>query len=163
MTTKETTTQWLHEATAFIWAEADMLDHLDYAGWLDLWADDAHYIVPIDPHETDFFNSLNYANDDAEMRRLRVERLTGGESVSISPPPRTVRLISRVRVLGEEGGVITVRCAQFLSEFRKDVVRYFTADLEYRLVRSGEGFKLRRKLVRMINSDDAQVTVGFIF
>lgn len=153
----------LQEARAFVALEADMLDHREYADWLGLWKEDGLYIVPIDPAETDFDNTLNLARDDHDMRRLRVARLTGGESVSTKPPPRTVRQVSRERILSDEGGVITLRCAMFISEFRKDVVRYSSADVEYRLERSGEGFKMARKIVRLVNADDAQVTVGFIF
>ena len=29
--------QLLNEVTAFIWAEADMLDHSEYREWLNLW------------------------------------------------------------------------------------------------------------------------------
>lgn len=157
------TTQLLQQATAYIWAESDMLDYRNFADWLDLWTDDGLYIVPIDPEGTDFDTTLNYAHDDKEMRRLRVGRLTSGESISTDPAPRTVRLISRLRIVCDEAGVLTVRCAQFLSEYRKDVVRYNTANIEYRLARSGDTFKIQRKLVRLINSDDAQVTVGYIF
>jgi 3-phenylpropionate/cinnamic acid dioxygenase small subunit len=157
------TTQLLQEVTACLWTEADLLDHCEYEDWLNLWDDEGLYIVPIDPKETDFHNTLNFAHDDRTMRRLRVERLTGGESVSVNPPPRTVRQISRVRVLSDDGRVVVARAAQFLSEFRKDVVRYNSADIEYHLVRAGEGFKLLRKIVRIINSEDALVTVGYIF
>jgi 3-phenylpropionate/cinnamic acid dioxygenase small subunit len=157
------TTQLLQEATAFLWTEGDMLDRREYSAWLDLWSEDGLYVVPVDPLETDFFNSLNYANDDADMRRLRVERLTGGESISVSPAPRTVRQISRVRIVGEEAGVVTVRSAQLLSEFRKNGVRSSAADVEYRLLRAGPGFKLQRKVVRLVNADDPQMIVGFIY
>ena len=34
-----TTAPTLDEAIAFIWAEADMLDRLDYKAWLPLWTD----------------------------------------------------------------------------------------------------------------------------
>ena len=153
----------LQEVSAFVATEADMLDHREYADWLGLWKEDGLYIVPIDPLEQDYDNTLNYARDDHEIRQLRVARLTGGESVSTKPPPRTIRQISRERILSQHDGLITLRCAMFLSEFRKDVVRYCSADIEYQLVKSGDSFKLYRKIVRLINSDDAQVTVGFIF
>ena len=51
--------QLLQEVTAFIWAEGDMLDHNEYDTWLALWADKGTYIIPIDPKEEDFENTLN--------------------------------------------------------------------------------------------------------
>ena len=160
------TASLLHRAAAFIWAEADMLDHDDYTAWLDLWTPDGLYIVPIDPRETDYANSLNYAHDDAEMRRMRVERLTGGESISTSPTPRTIRQVSRLRLVegpADTDGAIKVRAAQFLTSFRKERLHHFAAELEFILVPDSESFRIRRKLVSMINSDDALITVGYIF
>ncbi|MGQ0439901.1 hypothetical protein ACT4UT_23210, partial [Bacillus sp. B-TM1] len=65
----------LSEVTAFIWAEADMLDHSEHDTWLKLWNEKGVYIIPIDPNLTDYENNLNYAYDDHHMRQLRVERL----------------------------------------------------------------------------------------
>jgi 3-phenylpropionate/cinnamic acid dioxygenase small subunit len=155
-------TELLQQATAFIWQEADMLDHAEYADWLALWNEAGHYVVPIDPTADDFENVLNYAYDDHAMRCKRVKRLTSGQSISTSPPPRTVRSVSRLRVVGETDGVITVRCAQDLREFRKKALRQHTADVTYELRRAGASFRIERKVVRLVNSTDALTTMGFI-
>ena len=154
--------QLLNQVTAFIWQEADMLDHGDFVDWLDLWTEDATYIIPIDPLETDFENTLNYAYDNHHMRQLRVTRLTSGESISTTPRARTVRSQSRFRLLADEGGVVTVRCAQNLREFRKDVLKQYTADVTFQLERSGDSFKIQRKLIQLINSTDTLAGIGYI-
>lgn len=156
------TQQLLNQVTAFIWQEADMLDHGDFAQWLDLWTEDSIYIIPIDPLETDFENTLNYAYDNHHMRQLRVTRLTSGESISTTPRARTVRSQSRFRLLADEGGVVTVRCAQNLREFRKDVLKHYTADVTFELLRCGDSFKIRRKLIQLINSTDTLAGIGYI-
>jgi 3-phenylpropionate/cinnamic acid dioxygenase small subunit len=154
--------QLLQEVTAFIWQEGDMLDHGEYDGWLKIWTEKGTYIIPIDPKETDFENTLNYAYDDHHMRELRVRRLTGGESISTSPQPRTVRMQSRFRVLADDGVQVTVRCAQNIREFRKENLKFYSADLTYQLIRSEGGFKIQRKVVSLINSDDALAGIGYI-
>lgn len=154
--------QLLQEVTAFIWQEGDMLDHGEYDAWLALWAEKSTYIIPINPLEEDFENTLNYAYDDAHMRQLRVQRLIGGESISTSPQPRTVRTLSRFRVLFDDGLHVTVRCAQNVREFRKDVLKHYSADLVYELVRAGDEFMIQRKLIRLINSDDTLMGIGYI-
>lgn len=154
--------QLLQEVTAFIWQEGDMLDQGEYATWLNLWADQGTYIIPIDPRAEDFENTLNYAYDDHHMRELRVKRLTGGESISTSPAPRTVRSVSRFRVLFADADHVTVRCAQNVREFRKDALKHYTADVVYELLRSASSFKIQRKLIRLINSDDALAGIGYI-
>lgn len=154
--------QLLNQVTAFVWQEGDMLDHADYQAWLDLWTEKGTYIIPIDPEETDLENTLNYAYDDHHMRSLRVRRLTSGESISTSPSPRTIRNQSRFRLLADDGEVVTLRCAQELCEFRKETVRHYTADVTYELLRSGESFRLQRKVIRLINSTDTLTGIGYI-
>lgn len=154
--------QLLQEVTAFIWQEGDMLDHGEYDGWLKMWTEKGTYIIPIDPRETDFENTLNYAYDDHHMRELRVQRLTGGESISTSPQPRTVRMQSRFRVLADDGVQVTVRCAQNIREFRKESLKFYSADLTYELIRSEGSFKIQRKVISLINSDDALAGIGYI-
>ena len=86
----------LNEVTAFLWAEADMLDHSEYQEWLSLWQEEGVYIIPIDPSLTDYENHLNYAYDNHEMRRLRVERLQNGEAISTTPKANIVHSVSRI-------------------------------------------------------------------
>ena len=92
----------LAEAMELAWLEADRLDTASYDEWLAMWTPSALYVVPIEPGETDFENALNYAYDDQTMRQKRVERLLSGKSVSASPVARTVRLMSRFRLLNSD-------------------------------------------------------------
>lgn len=152
----------LNSVTAFVWAEADMLDHGEYADWLDLWSPSGHYIVPIDPEATDFDNTLNYAHDNAAMRRARVARLTSGESVSTQPMARTARSVSRLRVVAQDADSVTVRGVQDLREFRKTGFHQYTANVTWTLGAQGDGWRIQRKLLRLINSTDALAGIGFI-
>ncbi|GAA5016326.1 aromatic-ring-hydroxylating dioxygenase subunit beta [Acinetobacter puyangensis] len=155
--------QRLTEVTAFIWTEADMLDHAEYQAWLNLWEKDGKYIIPIDPALTDYENHLNYAYDDHHMRQLRVERLENGEAISTSPKANTVRSVSRVRILQEEGNTVVLRCAQNLREFRKENLRHYTADVTYTLIRNAEGeFKIQRKIINLINSTDTLAGISYL-
>jgi 3-phenylpropionate/cinnamic acid dioxygenase small subunit len=154
--------QTLQEVTAFLWQEADLLDHKEHDAWLDLWEEAGRYIVPIDPGSTDYANTLNYANDDHAMRRMRVHRLRSGEAVSTTPAPRTARTTSRIVILKEEGDVIVVRAAQNLREFHKDRFRFYTSNIEYTLKRAGASFKIAQKIIRLLNSDDAIASIGYI-
>ena len=57
---------------------------------------------------------------------------------------------------------VTVRCAQNLREFRKDVLKHYSADITVDLVRSGGSFLIRRKIIRLINSTDTLQGIGYI-
>ena len=153
----------LNEVTAFIWAEADMLDHYEHEAWLNLWNEKGVYIIPIDPTLTDYENNLNYAYDNNHMRTLRVERLENGEAISTAPKANTVRSVSRIRVVKDEDGEIILRCAQNLREFRKESLKHYTADVIFHLVRDPEqGFKINRKIINLVNSTDTLAGISYI-
>ncbi|WP_417226907.1 aromatic-ring-hydroxylating dioxygenase subunit beta [Amphritea sp.] len=152
----------LNQVTDFISIEADMLDFREYEQWLTLWSENGMYVVPIDPDETDFANSLNYAYDKAEMRRLRVNRLLSGEAVSTQTTDKTVRSVSRFRILDDSDTQVTVRCAMFLSECRYGKLSSYPADVTYTLLKEGDGFKIEQKVIRLQNSDAYLSSIGYI-
>ncbi len=152
----------LDEAMRFAWLEADLLDGASYEEWQALWTPTARYVVPIEPGVTDFENSLNYAYDDAAMRAKRAERLVSGQSVSASPVARTVRLLSRFRMLRADGEGCELRCAQMVTEFRRGRERTYAADVEFTYVRTAEGLRIERKVIRLINGTEALGGIGYI-
>ena len=157
-----TTAPTLDEAIAFIWAEADMLDRLDYKAWLSLWTDEGRYIIPTERSVDDYDDRLNVVNDDAEMRAARVKRLLSGFSMSSAPPARTVRTVSRfVPRAGDDGG-LTLRAAQILAEYKYERMRILAADIDYRIVRDADGLRIDRKIVTLVNCDDFLHGIGYL-
>lgn len=152
----------LARAIEFIWREAELLDHKNYAEWATLWCEDGKYIVPIDPDTEDFDAHLNYANDDARMRDLRIERLTAGYSPSAVDAAKTVRSVSRFRLVEAAGDVVEVNSAQLLYAYKRGVHTPFVADLNHRIRLVDGGAKLERKVVRLINSTDSLSALGFL-
>jgi 3-phenylpropionate/cinnamic acid dioxygenase small subunit len=152
----------LDEASELAFLEADLLDHAHYEEWLALWTPQSRYIVPIDPAATEFEDALNYAYDDHDMRRKRTERLISGQSISASPVARTVRLLSRFRILEADDACCQLRCAQLLTENRRGRTRMYAANLSYRIVRQAETLKIDQKVVRLINSTEALGGISYI-
>ena len=157
-----TTPITLDEAMQFAWLEADLLDSGAYDEWQELWTPTSRYIVPIEPGATDFENSLNYAYDDTAMRAKRAERLVSGQSVSASPVARTVRLLSRFRMLRASDSECAMRCAQMLTEFRRGRERTYAADMEFLYVRTADGLRIERKVIRLINGTEPLGAIGYI-
>lgn len=152
------------EVTQFISCEADMLDHKEYSDWLNLWTDTGMYIVPVDHTNKDYANALNVAYDDAEMRKMRTERLTSGEAVSTHEARTTVRTLSRIRVLDEENGLVRVRAAYCLYESKKGFLREFPADVQFKLARDTQGnLKIQEKIVNVLKSDESLATIAYLF
>lgn len=153
----------LSEVVEFIWREADMLDRGAYGDWLGLWTQGGRYVVPVDPTSNDFENTLSYINDDHAMRSMRVRRLTGGQSVSASHAPRTVRTVSRFVTLRAEAESYEVRCAQVLIAHKRDKTEMLAADITYRLVAGGaQGLAIDQKVVALANAADALNCYSFL-
>lgn len=155
-------TALLQRVTQFIWGEADLLDRKDYDAWLTLWTQDGHYILPIGDIE-DYQNVLNLAYDNAAMRRMRIDRFKAGFSISSAPPAQTVRTLSRFVISAEDDREVQVRCAQHLVEDKFGRQRLFAANVTYVLARAGEGFLIRDKIVRLLNSDGILTSISYLF
>jgi len=148
--------------SAFIDYENDLLDAKQYDQWLPLWQEDGVYVVPIDTSDDDYVSRLNYAYDDADMRRMRVARLLSGESVSVESNGGTIRLTSRLRVNETETNVIEARCALLINESRLGVLKQYVANIEYQLVPNGDSFFIKQKVVKLINAEDYLRTISYI-
>lgn len=150
-------------AAEFIALEADLLDHREYHEWLSLWSPEGKYIVPVDPDETNFEDTLNYAYDNAAMRDMRVRRLSSGESMSASHAARTLRSVSRFRLLGRDSnGDLRTRNAQNLTEYKFGKHRTYAANVEWVLRPEGGGFRIVEKVVRLLNGGDALAGITFL-
>lgn len=153
----------LAEATAYIWAEADLLDRLDYKPWLACWTKTGKYVIPTERDAADHSDVLNIVYDDEVMREARVKRLLSGFSMSSAPPARTVRTMSRFVVTASGPAFIELRGAQMLAEYKYGHMRMLPADLRYRLVVGPEGgLLLDEKVVTLINAEDYQFGIGYL-
>lgn len=152
----------LAKAIEFVWREAQLLDRKDYAQWSQLWSEDGVYVVPIDGEDDDFASRLNYVFDDARMRALRIERLTGGHSPSAVDAAKTVRTVSRFTLVEAAGDLVEVNSAQVLYAYKRGVATPFIADLNHRIRFVDGQPRLERKVIRLINAEDALNALGFL-
>lgn len=156
-------------AIELVWREAELLDRADYLRWESLYADDATYVVPIDPDTEDFDGTLNMVYDDARMRQMRVVRMTEGYAIAAVDAARTVRTVSRFvpeSVTGSAGGTeVVLRSAQVLVAFKRDRHDLWAADLRHRIRLAADGpagDRIVQKVVRLVNSESAVPAAGFL-
>jgi biphenyl 2,3-dioxygenase beta subunit len=105
-----------HEVEQFLYDEAALLDTHQYEAWLDLFADDATYFVPIrrtrmaKELDKEFTKpgEMSFINDTKPLLGTRVRKLMTGKSWSEDPPSRTRRLITNVRVTDDDGTELRV-------------------------------------------------------
>ncbi|MFC9554890.1 aromatic-ring-hydroxylating dioxygenase subunit beta [Rhodococcus sp. NPDC056960] len=150
------------QAIELVWQEAALLDAKDYQSWDALWTDSGRYVIPIDPDTDDFDGSLNMVNDDTRMRRMRIERLTSGYSMSALAAARTVRTLSRFTVEERTDDSVTLRSAQILVGFKRDEQQTLAADVTHRIRYTESGPRLDLKVIRLVNSQGAVNASGYL-
>lgn len=105
-----------HEVEQFLYDEAALLDAHRYEEWLELFADDATYFVPIRrtrmqrelDQEFTRPGDMAFFNDTKDLLRGRVAKLTTGRSWSEDPPSRTRRLVTNVCITDDDGTELAV-------------------------------------------------------
>jgi len=149
-------------AEEFLYHEAQLLDERRFEEWLELFTDDAVYWVP-EGEEEDPVRRVSIAYDDRRRLHERVLRLGSGFAYAQDPPSRTCHLIGNVRVRdAETDGELDVASSLIVAEVRRNAQSIFAGHVEHRLVPDGDGYLIRRKVVRLVNSDVPLGNVSFL-
>lgn len=149
-------------AIALVWREARLLDGRNYQEWDGLWAPGGRYVIPIDWETEDFESTLNMVYDDERMRRMRIERLSSGYSISAVAAARTVRTVSRFVVVHADSGSVELSSAQVLVGHKRDDTFVLGADLTHRIVFEEAGPRIALKVIRLVNSHESVSAAGFL-
>ncbi|TWS21567.1 hypothetical protein FK529_02995 [Tsukamurella asaccharolytica] len=149
-------------AIELAWHEAKLLDDKNYEAWQELFTDEGLYIVPIDPETDDFAGTLNMIYDDKRMRALRVQRMIQGYSPAAVAAARTARIVSRFSVTSVDDHRVVLRGAQLLSAFKRNEFITIGADVEYIIALRSHGDRIERKVVRLLDSEDATRASGYL-
>jgi 3-phenylpropionate/cinnamic acid dioxygenase small subunit len=142
----------LTAVSQLLYLEAALLDERRFEEWLDLYAEDAVLWVPQAaggaPSRT-----VSIAYDDRARMGERVQRLRSRFAHAQDPPSATCRLVGNVRITGRAEGNLEVASSLILAEVRRGAQSLYCGHVEHRLRPHGEGFKIRRKTVRLVNAD----------
>jgi len=131
----------------FLYHEARLLDEQRYEEWLALFTEDATYWVPLEPAQKDPHETSSLIYDDRTLLELRVRQFRHPRAHARAPLPRTVHQVSNVVVRD-----LVVSSNLTVVEFRNEVQRLWAGLVEHRLVRNGDGFRIARKRIDLVNS-----------
>lgn len=134
----------------FLYIEAAMLDRWQVDEWLSLWTEDGRYVVPTnDNPDEDPDNDLMYVYHDYKLLQGLVVRLKSVRAHREYPWSTTRHIVTNVRVVGEEGDDVLVEANFTVWRFRNRDRDSYVGRYDYRLARSGGGFKIRRKRIQL--------------
>jgi benzoate/toluate 1,2-dioxygenase beta subunit len=141
------------EVEQFLYHEAWLLDHGRLDEWLDLFAGDATYWIPLQANQSDPLTASSIVYDDRRLLEVRVRQFQHPRAHARTPAPRTVHQISNVHVLATEGDELRVASTLVLLEYRHERQRVWGALVEHRLRRTRDGLRIAAKRIDLVNSE----------
>lgn len=86
------------QATELLYKEADYLDQAKLDDWIDLYADDGDYWMPVTPDQADPIDHISLFYDDRTIMEIRRRNLIHPRAASKELPIRSSHIIGNIRV-----------------------------------------------------------------
>ncbi len=150
------------EIEACLYREARLADEADYAGWESLLADDMHYWVPYGSADYDPAVRMSFLDDNHTRVATRIRQLQSRHRHAQTPPSPIRRVISHIEILARAGDEITVAANFVAHEHAVQARRGGAGRTTYGLRRTGDGFRLFRKVVELVDATDALPSIAFL-
>jgi benzoate/toluate 1,2-dioxygenase beta subunit len=151
------------DVAQFLYHEARLLDTGQLEAWLELFTEDAVYWVPLERGQQEAVETSSIIHDDRTLLELRVKQARHPRAHARLPLARTVHNVGNVMLLGEENGELRVASTLQLVEWRNERQRVWGALVEHTLRRAGDGFRIVRKRVDLVNSEGELDGIAILF
>ena len=132
-----------------LFREAALLDEWKLEEWLTMLTPDASYHIPPNDHpDGDPKNTLFILADDIVRIRERIKRLMSPECHAEYPHSRTRRMINNVRIVSDDGDLVTVAANFVCYRYRRyERIREYVGAYRYVLRREGNGLLIKERRV----------------
>jgi 3-phenylpropionate/cinnamic acid dioxygenase small subunit len=141
----------------FILGEARLLDQQRFDEWVDLFAEDGRYWMPLEWSQTDprLTSSLMY--EDKFLLTIRAQRLKGNRTYSQKPRSRCHHLLQvpQIDERNDEEPLYVTWTPMHYVETRADQQTLFAAWATHHLTVVDGAIKIRLKRVDLVNCDAA--------
>ncbi|MGE0736523.1 MAG: aromatic-ring-hydroxylating dioxygenase subunit beta [Alphaproteobacteria bacterium] len=143
------------EIERFIYQQAEMLDDKRWEEWIGLFTPDGKYWMPVTDQQTVADDMPNIFYEDIDLMTVRMKRVNHPRAWSQKPPHRTAHVVSGVIVesFDPKTGDAVVRSKFYMTEFRRDVLRYFTGKYRHTLKKTPDGYRIKLQRVDLVNGD----------
>ena len=127
----------------FLFKEAALLDEWRLDDWVNLFTEDARYVVPTtDLPDGDPKRDLVFIDDDIDRLRARAVRLNSRHAHREYPWSRTRRFVSNVRVEETNDGELSVTSNVLVYRFRNGEGAPYVGSIDYILRRDNGDLKI---------------------
>jgi p-cumate 2,3-dioxygenase beta subunit len=135
------------EVEDFLFRDALLLDEWRLDEWLDLFTEDATYLVPpLGRPDADPATDTYLVNDDRFRLEQRVASLRKRSAHAESPRSITRRFVSNVQIVDERADALDVRANFCIFRYRHDECTQFVGHYRLALARHDTDLRFRRRV-----------------
>ena len=145
------------ELIDFVIREARLIDMHRLDEWLDLFAEDGIYWMPLEWGQTDPRLTASLMYEDKMLLTIRIERLKGNRTFSQKPRSRCHHLLQTptVEVFDAEARHFVVRTEFHYTESQGDELQFYVGTFFHHLTVEGGALRMALKRVNLLNCDAA--------
>jgi 3-phenylpropionate/cinnamic acid dioxygenase small subunit len=142
---------------AFVAHEARLIDEHRFEEWLDLFADDGRYWMPLEWGQTDRVLQASLMDEDKFLLRVRIERLKGNRTFSQKPKSRCHHLLQTTTIDARDdaAGTYQLYTPFHYVETRLDEQTLFAGWAKHHLVMDNDRLRIKLKRIDLVNCDAA--------
>jgi 3-phenylpropionate/cinnamic acid dioxygenase small subunit len=141
-----------HQVEQFLFHQSETLDGKHWQSYIDLFAEDGVYWMPITPDQTEWLDTPSIFAEDRSMMQVRMGRLTHPNAWSQAPHWETSHLVGNIVIESASAAEVRVRSRFQMIELRRDVLRHFAGTYRHVLEHGKAAFRIKLQRVDMINS-----------
>jgi hypothetical protein len=97
------------EVEQFLYLQAELLDDKQWQAWIDLFAADGTYWMPVAPEQTEWESSPSIFIEDKLLMEIRKGRVSHPNAWSQAPQWETNHLVSHVAESSDGGTIVAIR------------------------------------------------------
>lgn len=136
----------------FLFHQSELLDGKHWSAYIDLFADEGVYWMPVTAEQTEWLDSPSIFAEDKPMMEVRMGRVTHPNAWSQAPQWGTSHVVSNVVIESATDAEVIVRSRFQMIELRRDQVRHFGGTYRHVLRKNGDGFAIQLQRVDMVNA-----------
>jgi 3-phenylpropionate/cinnamic acid dioxygenase small subunit len=140
-----------HQVEQFLFYQSELLDQKQWAAYIDLFAVEGVYWMPVTPDQTEWLDSPSIFAEDRHMMEIRMGRVQHPNAWSQAPQWGTSHVIGNVVIESAGESEIVVRSRFQMVELRRDQLRHFAGTYRHTLARTGDDFKIVLQRVDLLN------------
>ena len=135
----------------FLFYQSELLDKQCWRAYLDLFAPDGVYWMPVTEEQTEWLDSPSIFAEDKHLMEVRMERITHPNAWSQAAEWCLSHVVSNVVVVSANDEEVSTRARFHATELRRDQLRHFAGTYKHTLIRSGDDFKIKLQRVDLMN------------